>query len=1489
MMNSTGATYNCDASLGPTASTCGAQSRFDFTLAFEQSVLSITPYAILLSAAIPRVFHLWTHTRKVAGRPFHLAKLFICAVFASLQLAVLISWSVLHGSVASKLGVASSALGFATALVMTALSYLEHERSVRPSTILCTYLLLSVLFDVAQCRTLWLLNRRQSDRLHALPSLFTAALAAKVVMLLAESLGKTRHLVGPWRALKACPEALASVFSRGAFWWLNELLTRGFSSTLDLDTLYETDEALRSEGLLREFKERVTRRKPSKYRLPLVIVACLRVSILKTVIARLFMMGFKFTRPFLLQYIIEFVQNDQQGGEYHQDIAYSLIAATGLFYIGTAVATGFYNHHLYRGLTMIRGGLVSLLCAESLGISTAVASEMASLTLIGPDVDVINGAFSGAHDLWANPLEIGLATWLLARQLGVGCVGPIGSALLCFALMSQLPKHMGPAVKAWNIAIQKRVSVTSSVVGSVRETKMLGLVPVWLEHIQSLRVFELKESKRFRTFIVFMNILGNLSPSLAPMLTFGITLAVRHANGGSGLDISTAFTSLSIMGLMMQPLASVLFSFPSFVSSLGIFERVETFLAHAEFHETVSSQSRRSVDDSSPNSPHSGIELSHVPSNSVKINKASFSANIGEDAILRDITLSIRPGDICAVTGNVGSGKSLLLQALLGELAVTEGDVSIDVSQFGYCSQSAWLFKGTIRDNIVGWMAADVDEARYDAVIKACGLDKDFTQLVDGDRTVLTSKGSSLSGGQRHRVALARAVFAAPPVFVIDDIFSSLDQKTQIHVWEHVFGPTGLARRLGSAVVIATHSLRIIQKADHVVVMDKCRIARQGPYTAVADAASLPQDVSGADTEDGPPIQKASAAEDKTDAAATKEKEINDQIDNLLHSQGDTSLYWYYLKSIGWKYAIIALSSAMGMEVAEVFRQIWLKWWTEANTSRNQARDGMYYGVYCVFSAVVVITIGFDVWFMFVQIIPKSASKLHWNLLKATMRAPMSFFAANSIGSLVNRFSQDMTLVDQDLPTAVFTSIKGFFSVIGTGALVMLGSAYLAACIPVGFVLLYALQKFYLRTSRQLRLLQLHASSPLFSHLVESGDGIATIRALRWEAPAARRAIELLDRSQRPRYLLYAVQRWLTFVLDGMVGGLAVVLVVLAVVVRQSSAGTVAVSFSNVLGFGSTLAGFITSWTQLETSLGAIARLRTFEQTTPREVERPGTAEPPADWPSRGGIEMCSLSASYKSSEATDSAALLDQNLSTAVVETPIGEDDQPVLRQVSASIQPGQKVAICGRTGSGKSSLLLTLYQLIRYSGTTLVDGVDISLVPLDTLRSRLITVPQEPVIFPGTIRFNLLPGSSPWSSSSSSAAADDDNELLDALAAVSLKDAVLAVEGGLDANVADASLSHGQKQLLCLARALVRKSSREDGGGILVLDEATSSVDAETERMMVEVVAREFASYTVLAVAHRLESVRGFDKMLVLNKGVLVRVGTPQELIGDDGQLRV
>lgn len=412
----------------------------------------------------------------------------------------------------------------------------------------------------------------------------------------------------------------------------------------------------------------------------------------------------------------------------------------------------------------------------------------------------------------------------------------------------------------------------------------------------------------------------------------------------------------------------------------------------------------------------------------------------------------------------------------------------------------------------------------------------------------------------------------------------------------------------------------------------------------------------------------------------------------------------------------------------------------------------------------------------------------------------------------------------------------------------MVGAKYLAAAIPVCLIALYCLQAFYLRTSRQMRFLDLQAQAPLLNKLIETIDGLPTIRAFGWRGAYRDASLHLLDESQRPYYLLFCIQRWLTLVLDIFVGAIAVLLVSLAMMIPDAtSTGAIAIALYNVLNFNTSLAELITNWTELETSLGAISRLRTFESRTPAE-QGPAEGEEedvPAQWPSRGRIEINNITASYS-------------------------PETRPVLRDVSIDIGPGDKVAICGRTGSGKSSLTLTIFKLLGLdAGSIIIDGIDISRVPNNVLRRRLIAIPQEPLLFPGTLRTNLFPqgdGLEPQHIPS-------DDVLVAALSKVSLWSAI-SLSGGLDTDVTNLALSKGQKQLLCLARAIVRK----DSSRVLVLDEATSAVDQETEETMARIIEEEFADHTVVSVVHRPQALRGLHKVVTLQDGKVLRVGPPE-----------
>ncbi|PNY23537.1 ABC transporter [Tolypocladium capitatum] len=1537
---------SCDSLFWPAALGCDI-GRFDFSLFFEQTVLGTGPCSILLLCALPRLIQLSNDSRKAsyshrfrfkivctlikrrqvtAPRVSDIDKV-VYSLYISLQLSLLIGWSQNLSQLAvSRVAVATAALRFADAIALFLLSYLEHHRSVRPSTIVCAYLVFSTLFDAIQCRTLWLLD----DCRPGLAPLFSAMLTTKVAILVLEVQGKRNHLLGPWRRLG--PEATSGIVNRGFFWWLNSLLIRGFRATLSPDALYEPDDELRSNKLLRKLLSAWQARKdsrPRRYRLILSVCSALKGALALAVVPRLCLVGFKFAQPFLIQRVINLVQEapaEQNGDE--TAVTYVFILATALIYLGTAISTGFYQHNLFRSITMIRGALVSITCIQSLTLDASLAnsSGSATLTLTGPDVNTISLAFEFFHEIWACPIEIALAIWLLERQLGPGCIGPAISVIVCTLAMTHLSKYMAPARKAWNDAIQHRVTTTSSVIGSIKEVKMLGLVDSWQSCIQSLRVEELNRSKTFRKFIAYMNVLGNTPSAMAPILTFGIAIAVYSRNTQQRLSIETAFTSLSIISLMTGPLSQLLTAVPYFVNCFGSCDRMQAFLGNCQ--DAGRSLAALEQDDIGVlQATTADIELSDWqggPSRDrralITTRDASFAVGAGGAPILHDISLDITPSTLTIVTGKVGSGKSMLLLGLLGELHAT-GSVTTSENGAAYCSQSTWLVHGSIKQNILGHSGHGVDERWYQKVVQACALDMDFQQLTAGDQTSVGSKGLALSGGQRHRVALARGLYSRKPLLLVDDVLSSLDATTRHLVWNRVFGPSGLCRSTGTAVVLASHFLGMLQETDNIIVLESGRIKHRGTLSTLDSQGYLPHQAQ-TGTSNPSLTDKDKAAAQPANQGPESEQVVNADIEDLMSRSSDSSLYWYYFKSIGWSYGLVALAA----EILSVFFQLFHRTlpprmsWTLCHFSANAATRDMakvvdrskhtgperryrhvFRGLYhvlvigsrlhshqllvshlflCRHAVLALVLDSYvpAVRFTFVEVIPKSAQALHWTLLETVMRAPLSFFASTDSGDLVNRFSQDMSLVDRELPTAMYTTTHGLFYpavppsrsapvtylvagillCIGEGVLIVLGAKYLAAAVPFMIIVLYSLQSFYLRTSRQLRILDLQAKAPLYAHLMETTGGLVTIRAFQWQPAMRQTALRLLDLSQRPHYLLFSIQRWLTLVLDIVVAASATLLVAIALLTKTSSPSGIGVAMYNVIGFSQSLADLISSWTSLETSLGAISRLRSFEKTTPSETQGDIVAvqELPKTWPFSGQLELKNVTASYSQQDGAE-----------------------PALHDISLLIRPGQKVAICGRTGSGKSSLILTLFRLLDYSGSIVLDGVDISAAPREILRSRLITVPQEPVLFPGSLRSNLVT----QSPAAQNVGMPTDEEIVSTLEKLGLWDRI-SLHGGLDIDMADLALSHGQKQLLCLARAVLHKHL----GKVIILDEAMSAMDRNTEDVMVKALETEFKDHTVVSVVHRLNTVRDFDTIVVLDRGKVIRVGTPSELLTEDYHLR-
>ncbi|KAG6041162.1 hypothetical protein E4U41_005800 [Claviceps citrina] len=445
----------------------------------------------------------------------------------------------------------------------------------------------------------------------------------------------------------------------------------------------------------------------------------------------------------------------------------------------------------------------------------------------------------------------------------------------------------------------------------------------------------------------------------------------------------------------------------------------------------------------------------------------------------------------------------------------------------------------------------------------------------------------------------------------------------------------------------------------------------------------------------------------------------------------------------------------------------------------------------------------------------------------------------------MNSFSQDMTIIDQTLPASSFNALRDTFNILVEIVIITSGARYVAVIVPFCVVALYYVHSYYLRTSRQIRHLDLEAKSPLYTHFSETLSGAITIRAMGWEQDSIEENHERLDRSQVPFYLVHCLQKWLSIVLDFFVCHVATIFVAVAVLMRDSTskAGT-GLAMLNIISFSNTLSFLINSWTSLETSLGAVARLRTFLLQTPKEALEVECQEPPPDWPTRGNIEFINVTSTY-------------------------GPELAPAINGVSLTIKAGQKLGICGRTGSGKSSLILTLLRLLNLrSGSLRIDGLELAVHRRDSIRSRILTLPQDPVILPGTVRANFF---------AAGQVVFSDQALVAALEKTGMWK-VISSRGGLGAELDAMGLSAGQKQLFCLSRAILRKTK------ILLLDEITSSLDHDTEQELRRVLRAEFADCTVLEVAHKLEAIASYDVIVVMQDGRIAAKGDPREVLQVD-----
>ncbi|OKL58600.1 hypothetical protein UA08_06380 [Talaromyces atroroseus] len=806
--------------------------------------------------------------------------------------------------------------------------------------------------------------------------------------------------------------------------------------------------------------------------------------------------------------------------------------------------------------------------------------------------------------------------------------------------------------------------------------------------------------------------------------------------------MAQAFTSLSLISLLTSPLLTFCQALPSIVQTLACFGRIQEYVFDKL---TPSPDPELSMTTSAEGVSREAMELQEYDQSTasdlhlVSFNNADISWSPETQVVLNDLNLNI-PEGITTLIGPVGSGKSTILESILGQTTLKRGSLNSKMTKVAYCGQTPWIIDGTIQQNITG--GTEFENSWYRFVISACGLEADMKAIPKGDMCRTGSKGVSLSSGQKQRVSLARAVYSKNRVLVLDDVFSRLDSKTISVISSHLFSREGYIKTTGRSVILATHT-------HNIIVLDDGRIVDQGPYAEIL--SRRPDTIARSfmpvqNTPIASPVKECLTGEKADEFQVLISSDVDSiHSDATTQKRGAWSVYMYYYRSAGFV-PVILLVFFSGIEAfGSNFATIWLQWWMEANEQQPNKELGKYLGVYA---------------FLF----------------------GLSFLGV------------------------------------------------VAGCC-------------------QVRVVDIEAKAPLYAHFIETIQGLSTIHAFKWESRFRDQGQSYLNESQKPFYMLFCIHIWLQLVLNMIVGAITVIIVATMTSMRDRfAAGSIGVALNMVLTLNQSLAQMIRSWTMLETSIGAVSRVRDFVTGTPSELRSlttPSRVEP--EWPSHGAIEFAGVTVSYNPTST-------------------------PVLQNLSLKIRAGEKVAICGPSGSGKTSLILALLQLIDIQqGRIIVDDVDLSTVSRNTLRARLNTVPSDPFFMPGTLRFNLDPHRNAT-----------DESIESALKKVGLWKRI-SNEGGLDTELSASDWSIGERQLLTLARALNVRSS------ILILDEATSSVDWKTESIMQDVIDTEFASsQTIISILHRFRHIDRFDRVALLQGGKIVEYDSPQVLLARNSEFR-
>lgn len=1237
--------------------------------------------------------------------------------------------------------------------------------------------------------------------------------------------------------------------------------------------------------------------------------------------------------PLLSKKLIKYVELKAYGHEtgVGKGVGYALGSA------GVILVTGiFINHFFYRSMltgAQAKAVLTKAILDKSFRLNAEArhkypASKITSM--MGTDLARIDFALGFQPFMFVFPIPVAIAIAILI--INVGPVALIGVALLfifMIAITLSTVKLFKYRAKA-NAFTDRRIDYIKEVLNNLKIIKFYSWEPPYHDGITEVRRKEMK-------IIYAMQVLRNIVTAFAMSLTLFasmVSFLVLYAVKSSNRDPAAIFSSVSLFNVLTQQVIMLPMALNSGVDAYIGITRVGAFMdageinqnetkieaegdtlqrmietkdaihvlnAHFEW-ETFEDEEDKKKDDVKDNKEDSSQEQTQEKGNEKFEVKASDddSSTLEEKSFagLKNINLTVKQGEFVVITGLIGSGKSSLLSALAGFMKKTEGTIAVNGSLLlcGY----PWVQNATVKENIL--FGNEWNEERYKDVVYSCSLESDLDILPAGDRTEIGERGITLSGGQKARINLARAVYANKDIILMDDVLSAVDARVGKHIMENCF-----SRLLGDKTrILATHQLSLIGNADRVIFLNGDGSIEVGTFEELSSSnagfqklmafnseSHSSDDESSELAEDADDYEVRSLAYEKYEHDEERELEremIQRQIskrssiktnedEEALHrdynkdktddgklftdeekaeNQISFEVYKNYVKygsGVFKNYGIapIIFLTCVLATFCQIFTNTWLSFWTEHRfDGRN---DAFYIGLYIMFTFLSFVMLTTE--FVFLVYMTNTASvKLNIMAVRRILHAPMAFMDTTPMGRILNRFTKDTDVLDNEIGDQMRFLLFTFANIAGVIILCICYLPWFAIAVPfLGFIFV-SMANYYQASAREIKRLEAVKRSFVYNNFNETLSGMMTIKAFKAANRFLKKNNTFLNNTNEAYFLNIANQRWLAIHLDILACAFALIIALLCVFrVFSISASSVGLLTSYVFQIAGQLSMLIRTYTQVENEMNGVERLCEYAFKIPEEAPYLITENtPPKEWPQEGAVAFENVNLSYRP-------------------ELPL------VLKDVSFDVKPMEKIGICGRTGAGKSSIMTALYRLSELqSGRIIIDGIDISKLGLKDLRSKLSIIPQDPVLFRGSIRKNLDPfGDYPdetlWDALRRSGLIEGSK-----LQAVKEQDKNLPTlhKFHLDQRVEDegSNFSLGERQLIAFGRALVRDSK------ILILDEATSSVDYETDSKIQATIVREFSQCTILCIAHRLKTIIDYDKILVLDKGEVREFDTPWNL---------